>query len=233
MGLDLPMDLIGSVHYPVMSRKKPKNQVPEPVLRRLPWYLAYTKLLQARGKEVVSSTFIARSIGIDPSLVAKDLSYVNIVGKTRVGYSTDEMVEVLGKFLGFVDQHKAFVFGCGNLGAALIRDKGLYQYGLDIVAGFDTNPAVISDSSLGVPIYDMAELGQHADEDVRIGVLTVPVEYAQEVTDQLVEAGIRAIWNFTPFRISVPDHVVVENLSMYASLAVMFNRVRSLELEEE
>lgn len=215
-----------------MSRKKPKNQVPEPVLRRLPWYLAYIKLLQARGKEVVSSTYIARSIGIDPSLVAKDLSYVNIVGKTRVGYSTDEMVEVLGKFLGFVDQHRAYVFGCGNLGAALIRDKGLYQYGLDIVAGFDTSPEVIGDDSLGVPIYDMADLECHVRDDVRIGVLTVPVEFAQEVTDQLVAYGFRAIWNFTPFRISVPEDVVVENLSMYASLAVMFNRVSSMDHEE-
>lgn len=215
-----------------MSRKKPKNQVPEPVLRRLPWYLAYIKLLQVRGKEVVSSTYIARSIGIDPSLVAKDLSYVNIVGKTRVGYSTDEMVEVLGKFLGFVDQHKAYVFGCGNLGAALIRDKGLYQYGLDIVAGFDTSHSVIGDDSLGVPIYDMAELDQHLDEGVQIGVLTVPVEYAQEVTDRLVESGLRAIWNFTPFRIAVPDDMVVENLSMYASLAVMFNRVHAMDQEE-
>ena len=214
-----------------MSRKKPKNQVPEPVLRRLPWYLAYIKLLQARGKEVVSSTYIARSIGIDPSLVAKDLSYVNIVGKTRVGYSTDEMVEVLGKFLGFVDQHKAYVFGCGNLGAALIRDKGLYQYGLDIVAGFDTNPEVIGDDSLGVPIYDMVDLDQRAEDDVRIGVLTVPVEFAQEVTDQLVASGFKAIWNFTPFRIAVPEDVVVENLSMYASLAVMFNRVSSMSHE--
>ncbi|WP_297236949.1 redox-sensing transcriptional repressor Rex [uncultured Porphyromonas sp.] len=215
-----------------MSRKKPKNQVPEPVLRRLPWYLAYIKLLQARGKEVVSSTYIARSIGIDPSLVAKDLSYVNIVGKTRVGYSTDEMVEVLGKFLGFVDQHRAYVFGCGNLGAALIRDKGLYQYGLDIVAGFDTSPEVIGDDSLGVPIYDMADLECNVRDDVRIGVLTVPVEFAQEVTDQLVAYGFRAIWNFTPFRISVPEGVVVENLSMYASLAVMFNRVSSMDHEE-
>lgn len=215
-----------------MSRKKPKNQVPEPVLRRLPWYLAYIKLLQARGKEVVSSTYIARSIGIDPSLVAKDLSYVNIVGKTRVGYSTDEMVAVLGKFLGFVDQHKAYVFGCGNLGAALIRDKGLYQYGLDIVAGFDTSPEVIGDDSLGVPIYDMADLDLRAEDDVRIGVLTVPVEFAQEVTDHLVASGFKAIWNFTPFRISVPEDVVVENLSMYASLAVMFNRVSSMSHEE-
>lgn len=206
--------------------------MPEPVLRRLPWYLAYIKLLQARGKEVVSSTYIARSIGIDPSLVAKDLSYVNIVGKTRVGYSTDEMVEVLGKFLGFVDQHKAYVFGCGNLGAALIRDKGLYQYGLDIVAGFDTSPEVIGDDSLGVPIYDMADLDLRAEDDVRIGVLTVPVEFAQEVTDQLVANGFKAIWNFTPFRISVPEDVVVENLSMYASLAVMFNRVSSMSHEE-
>lgn len=212
-----------------MREKRWKSQVPEPVLRRLPWYWAYVKILQTQGREVVSSTFIARSIGIDPSLVAKDLSYVSIAGKTRVGYSTDEMVEVLGKFLGFVDTHKAYVFGCGNLGAALIRDKGLGQYGLEIVGGFDTDPQVIADASLGVPIYPMDELSERCDPEVRIGLLTVPVEAAQEVTDELVACGLEAIWNFTPFRIAVPEGVVVENLSMYAGLAVMFNRLETAE----
>ena len=83
--------------------------VPEPALRRLPWYLAYVKLLEAQGEKVVSSTHIAKSTGVDSALVAKDLSYVSIVGTTRVGSDVAEMVEVLESFLGFNLSHKAYL----------------------------------------------------------------------------------------------------------------------------
>ena len=112
-------------------------KVPEPTLRRLPWYLAFVKLLKGRGEVVVSSTQIAKEINVDPSQVAKDLSFINITGKTRVGYEVDTLVAVLEDFLGFTSRHKAFLFGVGSLGASLLHDTGLRQYGLEIVAGFD------------------------------------------------------------------------------------------------
>ena len=107
-------------------------KVPEPTLRRLPWYLAFLKLMKGRGEAFVSSTQIAKEINVDPSQVAKDLSFVNISGKTRVGYEISTLVDVLEDFLGFTAQHKAFLFGVGSLGAALLQDSGLKQYGLDI-----------------------------------------------------------------------------------------------------
>ena len=112
-------------------------KVPEPTLRRLPWYLAFLKLMKGRGETFVSSTQIAKEINVDPSQVAKDLSFVNISGKTRVGYEIGTLVDVLEDFLGFTAQHKAFLFGVGSLGAALLQDSGLKQYGLEIVGGFD------------------------------------------------------------------------------------------------
>ena len=108
-------------------------KVPEPTLRRLPWYLAFLKLMKGRGEAFVSSTQIAKEINVDPSQVAKDLSFVNISGKTRVGYEISTLVDVLEDFLGFTAQHKAFLFGVGSLGAALLQDSGLKQYGLEIV----------------------------------------------------------------------------------------------------
>ena len=90
-------------------------KVPEPTLRRLPWYLAFVKLLKQRGEMSVSSTQIAKEINVDPSQVAKDLSFVNISGKTRVGYEIDTLIDVLEDFLGFNSQHKAFLFGVGSL----------------------------------------------------------------------------------------------------------------------
>lgn len=208
--------------------KKKTHQVPEPTLRRLPWYLAYVRLLLSQGEQVVSSTNIAKSIGVDSALVAKDLSFVNISGKTRVGYDVQEMVQVLEQFLGFTQHHKAYIFGVGNLGAALLQDKGLAQYGLDVVAGFDIEPTLANTTMHGVPVYHLDDLVEKKHPDVNIGILTVPVDVAQDVTNTIVEAGIEAIWNFTPFRIIVPDNVVVQNTSMYSHLAVMYNRMREL-----
>lgn len=216
-----------------MKRRSYNNIVPEPALRRLPWYLAYVKLLKAQGESVVSSTNIAKSTGVDSALVAKDLSYVSIVGKTRVGYNVNLMVEVLESFLGFNRQHKAYIFGVGNLGAALLHDKGLSQYGMDIVAGFDVLEELNGTKIGGTPVYHMNQLKEVMDPTVHIGILTVPVDVAQEVTDTLVEAGMTAIWNFTPFRISVPEGVVVQNTSIYSHLAVMFHRIVEANLGNE
>ncbi|MCK9312198.1 MAG: redox-sensing transcriptional repressor Rex [Bacteroidales bacterium] len=204
--------------------------IPEPTLRRLPWYLAYLKLEADKGESYVSSTQIARAINVSASQIAKDLSLVNVSGKTRVGYDVNELVDVLENFLGFRSAHRAFLFGVGSLGGSLLQDRGLSQYGMEIVAGFDVNPEVIGTEINGLPVFGISEFAQkQAEMDISIGVLTVPVDQAQKVADKMVEGGIRAIWNFTPFRISVPNHIVVQNTSIYAHLAVMFNRLENQE----
>ncbi len=207
---------------------QPKNyqKVPEPTLRRLPWYLSNVKLLKQRGEHYVSSTQISKEINIDASQIAKDLSYVNISGRTRVGYEVDTLIEVLEDFLGFTGIHKAFLFGVGSLGGALLQDSGLKHFGLEIVAAFDVDPALVGTTLNDIPIYHSDEFVHKMSEyDVQIGVLTVPIEIAQSVTDMMVGGGLKAVWNFTPFRIRVPEHIVVQNTSLYAHLAVMFNRL--------
>ena len=204
-------------------------KVPEPTLRRLPWYLAFVKLMKGKGETFISSTQIAKEINVDPSQVAKDLSFVNISGKTRVGYDINALVDVLEDFLGFTSQHKAFLFGVGSLGASLLHDTGLSQYGLEIVAGFDVREALDGNMINGIPVFHMDDFpAKQKEYGATIGVITVPVEKAQEVTDRIIEGGIKALWNFTPFRIRVPEHIVVQNTSMYAHLAVMFNRLNSM-----
>ena len=204
-------------------------KVPEPTLRRLPWYLAFVKLMKGKGETFISSTQIAKEINVDPSQVAKDLSFVNISGKTRVGYDINALVDVLEDFLGFTSQHKAFLFGVGSLGASLLHDTGLSQYGLEIVAGFDGREDLDGSMINGIPVFHMDDFpAKQKEYGATIGVITVPVEKAQEVTDRIIEGGIKALWNFTPFRIRVPEHIVVQNTSMYAHLAVMFNRLNSM-----
>lgn len=209
-----------------MSSNKYPEKVPEPTLRRLPWYLSNAKLMWERGERYVSSTQISKQINIDASQVAKDLSYVRITGRTRVGYEINALIEVLEDFLGFTDMHDAFLFGVGSLGGALLRDSGLHHFGLKIVAAFDVNPSLIGTEIAGIPIYHTDDFEQVMKSSaVSIGVLTVPINIAQEITDKMVAGGIKAVWNFTPFRIRVPEPIVVQNTSLYAHLAVMFNRL--------
>ena len=132
-----------------MAERVNKNngKIPEPTLRRLPWYLSNAKLMKERGERYVSSTQISRQINIDASQIAKDLSYVNIAGRTRVGYEIDRLVSVLEDFLGFTNMHRAYLFGVGSLGGALLRDSGLSHFGLKIVGAFDVNPELVGDGN--------------------------------------------------------------------------------------
>ena len=213
------------------NEQKFLEKVPEPTLRRLPWYLSNLKLLRQKGERYVSSTQLAKETNIDASQIAKDLSYVRIAGRTRVGYEVDMLIAVLEDFLGFTRMHKAFLFGVGSLGGALLHDTGLKQFGLQIVAAFDVNPDLVGTNLGGIPIFHSDEFEQKMKEyDVNIGVLTVPIEIAQAITDKMVAGGIKAVWNFTPFRIRVPEEIVVQNTSLYAHLALMFNRLNFNEI---
>lgn len=211
------------------TTNRQQDILPEPTLRRLPWYLAYLTTLHAQNVEYVSTTRIAEDLKVAPSQIAKDLSFLGLRGKTRIGYSVDELEDTLRRFLGFAQRHNAVMLGVGSLGAALMADSGLQRYGLNIVAGIDINKGIIGTPINGVPVYSPSALSELVGKlKVTIGIIAVPVECAQDVADGLVEAGIKAIWNFTPTRIAVPDGVVITNTSIYSHLAVMYNRLSNL-----
>lgn len=205
-------------------------QLPEPTLRRLPWYLAYLTTLRGGDDDYISTTRIADALHVDPSQIAKDLSFLGIRGKTRIGYHVEALRCKLRDFLGFDRCHNAVMAGCGSLGGALLADKGLQRYGLNIVAGLDIDPAITGTQVNGVPVYHI----DRACEVIRnygiaIGILAVPVEAAQTAANILADAGVRAIWNFTPSRIHVNDSVVIANTSIYSHLAVMYNRLSFIQ----
>jgi len=202
--------------------------LPEPTLRRLPWYLAYVSTLRGQNIEYVSSTTISKKLNVDASQIAKDLSFLNIRGKTRIGYEVARLEKTLEEFLGFKTGHNAVVVGVGSLGAALIADSGLQRFGLDIVAGFDINPAVVGTAIDGVPVFDIAELEMRRGIlRAEIGIITVPPESAQDVAGKLITSGVKALWNFTPCKILADDDIVITNTSIYAHLAVMYNRLNT------
>lgn len=202
--------------------------LPEPTLRRLPWYLAYVEMLKSHDVDFVSSTQISRALNVDASQIAKDLSFLNLKGKTRIGYEVGALADTLSQFLGFKTPHKAYVFGAGSLGKALMHDSGLSNYGLDIIAGFDINPAKVGTSVGEVPIYHIDALSEMMQTNpATIAILTVPVEAAQDTADIAIGEGIRAIWNFTPYRVKVAEGIVMTNTSIYAHLALIYNRLNA------
>ncbi len=203
-----------------------RELLPEPTLRRLPWYLAYVTMLKSNLIEYVSSTQIAKELNVDASQIAKDLSYLNIKGKTRIGYKVSTLEKELRDFLGFKKIHNAIIMGVGSLGAALIQDSGLSRYGLNITAGFDINPNIVGQKINGVTIFNSDELETRRKQfKAEIGIITVPVDKAQDVADMMIASGIKALWNFTPVRIRVAEGIVVQNTSIYSHLAVMYNRL--------
>lgn len=197
--------------------------LPEPAIQRLPWYLAYVSRLRSLGVEQVSSTQLSKYLNVDASQIAKDLSYLNIKGKTRIGYDVERLERVLTDFLGFRKTHRAVILGVGSLGGALMSDVGLGRYGLNIVAGFDIAPKPAEGD---IPVFDINELDTKVKElDARIGILTVPHDVAQEVADRAVDAGITAIWNFTPHRLQPRSGIVIQDTSLYSHLALIYNRL--------
>jgi len=205
-----------------------KTILPEPTIRRLPWYLSYVRMLDHLHVEYVSSTQISKELNVQSSQIAKDLSFLNIKGKTRIGYEVHSLVTELEDFLGFNKQHAAVIIGTGSLGTALMQDRGLEHYGLNIVAGFDVRREVIGQRMGGVPILGIEELASwQREHGVSIAILTVPVEKAQETADLVIASGMTAIWNFTPYRIKAPEDVVIANTSIYAHLAIIYNRMHN------
>lgn len=202
--------------------------LPEPTLRRLPWYLAYVDTIGRRGIATVSSTQISKALNVDASQIAKDLSFLNIKGKTRIGYVVADLHKALSEFLDFKKAHPAYIIGAGSLGRALILDKGLANYGLDIRAAFDINPYIIGTEIADVPVFDNDSLPQIMTHiPASIAILTVPAARAQDCANMAIAAGIKAIWNFTPYRVAVPDGVVMSSTSIYANLALIYNRLNA------
>jgi redox-sensing transcriptional repressor len=202
------------------------HSAPLPSVRRLPSYLRLLYELQARGRDVVSCTHIADELGLVSVQVRKDLSITGIVGKPKVGYQIPELIVAIETFLGWRNTKDAVLVGAGSLGAALLGYEGFKEFGLNVLVGFDSDPAKVGTQIHGKEIFPMEKLPNLVKRiHVLIGILAVPACVAQEVADLMVEAGIRAIWNYTSMSLRVPDTVVVEDVKLAASLAVLSSRL--------
>ena len=192
-----------------------------PTIKRLPTYLHILKRLEAEGKEYVSTTALINELDFKPILVRKDLVLMGIPGKPRTGYRTKDIIEAIEKFLGWHKVDEAFLVGTGALGSALLGHKPFEENGLKIIAGFDVDPERVGKVIHGKKIFHLSKLKELAQRmNVKVGIITVPWQSAQEVADTLIEAGIIGIWNFSMLKLKTPPNVVCHNENLSGGLAV-------------
>lgn len=187
---------------------------------RFPAYLRYLKAEEAAGVGYVSSSEIAEDMHLSAVCVRKDLALVaSEPGKPRLGFAVGKLIGDLERALGYHLKTHACVVGAGRLGRAFLVYDGFEHYGIDVVAAFDISPAQVG-ALRGKPIYPMERLKEIAErENVRLGILTVPGEAAQQACDAMVEAGITAILSFAPAYVRVPEGVTLRCEDLAASLA--------------
>ncbi|MDP2235316.1 MAG: redox-sensing transcriptional repressor Rex [Bacteroidales bacterium] len=212
--------------------KKPQA-VPEPTVRRMPSYLNVLRDILKQGELYVSAPTIARLLHVDPTQVVKDMSYTGITGKPRVGYVVEELILALEEFLGYNRKHEAFIVGAGYLGSALIQYQGFREAGMKIVAAFDIDKKKIGTEISGVTVFDLEKFRDLAGRlHIQIGIITTPPTMAQSVADLMVGWGIKAIWNFAPVALKVPEHIILQDTHIYANLAVIINKLGQLRNEK-
>jgi redox-sensing transcriptional repressor len=196
-------------------------------LRRMPAYLHLLRALQHEGREYVSGTVLARVHHLEPVIARKDLAETGIVGTPRLGFRIKELIAAIEGFLGWDRGVQAVVVGCGNLGTALLGYRRFDAMGLKVVGAFDCDKRKVGHSLKEYKILPMNRLaGFAAQHSVSIALLTTPTDTAQETAEFLVQCGIRAIWNFAPIKLRLPDDVIVQKEDLAEGLAVLAYRLR-------
>ncbi len=198
-----------------------QKEISKSVLKRLPGYLAYLKTASNNGSIYISATALANALGMGEVQVRKDLAMVSNGGRPKIGYLRESLIDDIEQFLGYDNTTDAVLIGAGKLGQALCGYSGFEAYGLNILAAFDEKP-IASHTQEGKPIYPMSELQNFCKTNkVLMGIITVPAQNAQEVCDQLIACGIKAVWSFATSHLEVPEGILVQYENMATSLAVL------------
>ena len=197
-------------------------KVAESTIRRLSLYLRFLEEFEERGAETVSSEALAGRGGTTSAQVRKDLSFFGSFGKRGLGYSVPELAGRLRGIIGLGHRYPLALIGAGKIGSALVQHSGFTERGFDIEAVFDRDPEKIGQSWNGHPVRDISELeASLTAEPVQIAVITTPADAAQDVADRLVTLGVKAILNFAPVKLDVPDDVTVKTVNLALELEVL------------
>lgn len=193
--------------------------IPDPTVRRLSLYLRQLEAFLKQDRRTVSSKQLGESLGLTDAQVRKDLAYFGTLGHPGVGYNIAELVAHIRQILGTDKAWNVILVGVGNLGRALLSYGGFSAKGMTLVGAFDADPAKINTTINGHLILPCDKIEEVIrDNQVRLAMLTVPPDTAQDVADQLVRAGIRGILNFSPTGLNVPPTVALQAVDLALQL---------------
>jgi len=197
----------------------PKLVIPRKAVYRLSLYYRVLERLNQNRIETVSSDALAKAAGVKPTQLRKDLTYFGQFGTRGLGYKVESLLAKLAGVLRTTRFQPVILVGAGNLGSALLRYDGFAKEGFEIVAAFDSRPEGAKTDNCKVPIQPVEQMKEFVREhNIKLAILAVPGVAAQEVTNQLVDAGIQAILNFSPLILQVPPQVVVNNVNLAIEL---------------
>jgi len=204
------------------------KKISKKLLTRLPIYLNYIKSLPENTTNI-SATKIANALDLGDVLVRKDLAKISNGGRRKTGYQRENLIKDIEDFLDVNTMTSTIVVGAGKLGQALLDYGGFEASGLTVLAGFDIQPAS-KRAEGGKPIYPMTKLESFCrNNEIRIAIIAVPAGHAQEVCDTLVSCGVRAIWNFAPVHLNVPEDIVVQSENLAVSLTALRMQLKTRE----
>jgi redox-sensing transcriptional repressor len=200
-------------------RKPNRPEIPRKTIYRLSVYLRCLARLKENNIQTVSSEALAKVAGVKPTQLRKDLAYFGQFGTRGLGYDVAELSKMISDELGTTSLQPVILVGVGNLGLALLSYRGFEKEGFEIVAAFDAEPKRRRDTKISLPILGMDALAKFVREQaVKMAILTVPAAAAQAVANQLIQAGITGILNFSPIVLSVPEEVMVNNVNLAIEL---------------
>lgn len=209
-----------------MNENNSTNGIMKTTMNRLPLYYNFIIEKQRENLQNVSSAMIAKSLKLNNIQVRKDLASISsIPGKPRVGFDVETILNDLERVLGCKNLDEVILVGVGRLGRTLLNYNGFHKYNLDIVASFDVDKDKVGAVINGKPVFGIETLKSFVEEhDIKIGIITVSGNAAQKVCDMLVDAGIKAIWNFAPVHLELSDGIIIKHENLAASLALLTQR---------
>jgi redox-sensing transcriptional repressor len=198
------------------------RKISDSTVRRLALYLGFLEQSAAQGVATISSAELAQRGGTTPAQVRKDLSFFGSFGKRGLGYSVSELAGRIRDILGLKRSHRVVLVGAGKMGGALVHYQGFQQHGFDVTAIYDRDPKKIGSRWNGLVVRDIRHLESDLKkEPTEIAILATPADAAQDVADRLVRAGVRAILNFAPVQLAVPQGVAVQTVNMALELETL------------
>lgn len=198
------------------------TEIPRATARRLPIYHRYLRYLHNAGKARISSTELSEAVKVDSATIRRDFSYFGALGKRGYGYDVEYLLDFFSKTLNQDRLTNVALIGVGNLGHALLNYNFHLSNNVRISCAFDVNEEIVGKIVSGVPVYDMSEMiEQLRIQQIDVAILTVPQNVAQKATNDLTEAGIKGIMNFTPIRLSVPEDVRIQNVDLTNELQTL------------